>query len=90
MPYLAGEVSTRDGAVYKQRLKMAENQLPPQKIGTAPRLIWNQSDAMPGRYDFSTTDLEYNTIAERLKESAFLLKNVHLSLTDRRTGVEFH
>ena len=47
---------------------------------------------MPDDTIFSTTDFKYNTIAERLKESAFLLKNVRLSLTDARTGeeVEFH
>ena len=47
---------------------------------------------MPDATIFSTTDFKYNTISERLNESAFLLKNVTLSLTDKRTdeGIEFH
>ena len=47
---------------------------------------------MPDATIFSTTDFKYNTISERLNESAFLLKNVTLSLTDKRTdeSVEFH
>ncbi|PIH11549.1 DNA topoisomerase IV subunit B, partial [Staphylococcus epidermidis] len=47
---------------------------------------------MPDTTIFSTTDFKYNTISERLNESAFLLKNVTLSLTDKRTdeAIEFH
>ena len=47
---------------------------------------------MPDATIFSTTDFKYNTISERLNESAFLLKNVTLSLTDKRTdeAIEFH
>ena len=47
---------------------------------------------MPDASIFSTTDFKYNTISERLNESAFLLKNVTLSLTDKRTdeAIEFH
>lgn len=39
---------------------------------------------MPDDSIFSTTDFKFNTIAERLKESAFLLKDVRMSLTDLR------
>lgn len=39
---------------------------------------------MPDDKIFSTIDFKFNTIAERLKESAFLLKNVKMSLTDLR------
>ncbi len=47
---------------------------------------------MPDATIFSTTGFKYNTISERLNESAFLLKNVTLSLTDKRTdeAIEFH
>lgn len=37
---------------------------------------------------FSTTVYDYNTLANRLRESAFLLKGVKITLTDRRAGQE--
>lgn len=37
---------------------------------------------------FSTTVYDYNTLAIRLREAAFLLKGVKLSLTDKRPGQE--
>ena len=47
---------------------------------------------MPDDTIFSTIDFKFNTIAERLKESAFLLKQVTITLTDERTGEqeEYH
>ncbi|MDO5457883.1 MAG: DNA topoisomerase IV subunit B [Atopococcus tabaci] len=41
---------------------------------------------------FSTTEFNYETIRERLRESAFLLKDIKISLQDERTGDEeiFH
>jgi len=49
---------------------------------------------MPDDTIFSTTDFKFNTIAERLKESAFLLKDVKMTLTDLRgdepISEEFH
>lgn len=36
---------------------------------------------------FSTTDFKFDTIAERLRESAFLLNDLKITLTDERTGV---
>ena len=85
---------TRDGTVYKQRFENGGKPVTTlKKIGTAPKSkSGTKVTFMPDDTIFSTTDFKYNTIAERLKESAFLLKNVRLSLTDERTGeeVEFH
>ena len=85
---------TRDGTVYKQRFENGGKPVTAlKKIGTAPKSkSGTKVTFMPDDTIFSTTDFKYNTIAERLKESAFLLKNVRLSLTDARTGeeVEFH
>ena len=64
-----------------------------EKISKAPKSkTGTKVTFMPDDTIFSTTDFKYNTISERLNESAFLLKNVHLSLTDERTGesVDFH
>lgn len=37
---------------------------------------------------FSTTVYDYNTLANRLRESAFLLKEIKITLTDKRAGQE--
>ncbi|MCM0599366.1 DNA topoisomerase IV subunit B [Periweissella fabalis] len=39
---------------------------------------------------FSTTVYNFNTLAERLRESAFLLKNIKITLTDERNNQERH
>ncbi|HEN7733069.1 TPA: DNA topoisomerase IV subunit B [Streptococcus agalactiae] len=86
----------RDGAIYRQ---LFENGGKPvttlKKIGTAPKSKSGTSVSfMPDQSVFSTIDFKFNTIAERLKESAFLLKNVTLTLTDNRSEeaehLEFH
>ena len=85
---------TRDGAIYKQRFENGGKPVTTlKKIGTAPKSkTGTKVTFMPDATIFSTTDFKYNTISERLNESAFLLKNVTLSLTDKRTdeSVEFH
>ena len=42
----------------------------------------------PDAMIFQTVDFHYETIAERLRESAFLLPKLHITLTDERTGTE--
>ncbi|EHI69805.1 DNA topoisomerase IV subunit B [Streptococcus ictaluri] len=77
---------TRDGAVFRQRFEDGGKPVTGlEKIRTAPK---SKSGTivtfMPDERIFSTTDFKFNTIAERLKESAFLLKNVKMSLKDDR------
>ncbi|HFU4376850.1 TPA: DNA topoisomerase IV subunit B [Streptococcus suis] len=85
---------TRDGAVYKQRFEQGGKPVTTlEKIGTAPKSkTGTKVTFMPDDTIFSTTDFKFNTIAERLKESAFLLKQVTMTLTDERTGEqeEYH
>ena len=85
---------TRDGAVYRQRFENGGKPVTTlEKIGTAPKSkTGTKVTFMPDASIFSTIDFKYNTISERLNESAFLLKNVTLSLTDKRTdeAIEFH
>lgn len=85
---------TRDGAVYRQRFEEGGTPVTGlMKIGKAPK---SQSGTkvhfMPDPAIFSTTQFKFGTIADRLNESAFLLKDVTLSLEDDRTGdaVSFH
>lgn len=79
---------TRDGAIYKQRFEQGGKPVTTlEKIGTAPKSkTGTKVTFMPDDTIFSTTDFKFNTIAERLKESAFLLKQVTMTLTDERTG----
>ncbi|HEM6287214.1 TPA: DNA topoisomerase IV subunit B [Streptococcus suis] len=85
---------TRDGVVYKQRFEQGGKPVTTlEKIGTAPKSkTGTKVTFMPDDTIFSTTDFKFNTIAERLKESAFLLKQVTMTLTDERTGEqeEYH
>ena len=85
---------TRDGTVYRQRFENGGKPVTTlEKVGTAPKSkTGTKVTFMPDASIFSTTNFKYNTISERLNESAFLLKNVTLSLTDKRTdeSIEFH
>lgn len=85
---------TRDGAIYRQRFEDGGKPVTTlEKVGTAPKSkSGTRVSFLPDPKIFSTVDFKYGTIAERLKESAFLLKNVTLSLTDKRSGEEasFH
>ena len=77
---------TRDGAVYKQRFENGGHPATTlQKIGKAPKSkTGTKVTFMPDASIFSTIDFKYQTIFERLNESAFLLKDVTLNLTDLR------
>ncbi|AWN61887.1 DNA topoisomerase IV subunit B [Streptococcus sobrinus] len=85
---------TRDGAVYKQRFENGGKPVTGlEKIDTAPKSkSGTKVTFKPDETIFSTTDFRFNTISERLKESAFLLKEVTLVLKDERTDeeAEFH
>ncbi|MGV3061585.1 DNA topoisomerase IV subunit B [Streptococcus hyovaginalis] len=83
---------TRDGAVFKQRFEDGGKPVTTlKKIGTAPKSKSGTTVTfMPDASIFSTTDFKVNTISERLKESAFLLKNVTMTLTDLRFDEPLH
>lgn len=83
---------TRDGAVYKQRFENGGKPVTTlKKIGTAPKSKTGTTVTfMPDASIFSTTDFRFNTISDRLKESAFLLKNVTMTLTDLRPEEKIH
>jgi topoisomerase-4 subunit B len=86
---------TRDGSIYRQRFENGGHPVTGlEKIGKAPKSkTGTKVTFMPDASIFSTTDFKFNTISERLKESAFLLKNVTMTLTDLRgeeVREEFH
>ena len=71
---------------------MVENQLlPSRRLAPLPKSkTGTKVTFMPDPTIFSTTDFKFNTIAERIKESAFLLKDVTLTLTDLRKEEDNH
>ena len=87
---------TRDGSVYRQCFENGGHPVTGlEKICKAPKSkTGTKVTFMPDASIFSTTDFKFNTISERLKESAFLLKNVTMTLTDLRgeeeVREEFH
>ncbi len=85
---------TRDGTVYRQRFENGGHPATTLvKIGKAPKSkTGTKVTFMPDSSIFSTTEFKYNIISERLNESAFLLKEVTISLEDKRTDEkeEFH
>ncbi|MDU4036506.1 MAG: DNA topoisomerase IV subunit B [Lactococcus lactis] len=85
---------TRDKTVYRQRFENGGHPATTlEKIGKAPKSkTGTKVTFMPDSTIFSTTEFKYNIISERLNESAFLLKEVTISLEDKRTDEkeEFH
>ncbi|WP_047985228.1 DNA topoisomerase IV subunit B [Ornithinibacillus californiensis] len=77
--------SHRDGEVYIQRF---ENGGIPvgtiKKVGTT-RKTGTKIHFKPDSSIFSTTVFSYETISERLREAAFLLKGLRIELSDERT-----
>ena len=76
----------RDGTLYKQAFKNGG-----EPVGTVKKEKTNRRGSgttvtfLPSDKTFSTTNWSYETLAERLRESAFLLKGLTIVLTDERT-----
>lgn len=74
----------REGHTFYQRFETGkpagslEKKGPTRKTGTIIHF-------KPDPTIFSTITYDYETISERLRESAFLLKNLHIQLEDKRT-----
>ncbi|WP_270330438.1 DNA topoisomerase IV subunit B [Lapidilactobacillus dextrinicus] len=60
-----------------------------KKVGRAKIKSGTTLTFMPDPEIFSTVNFNYDTLAERLRESAFLLKGLEITLTDKR-GEEEH
>lgn len=75
----------RDGIEYSQRFVNGghpEGTL--EKIGKTKEKNGTTVRFLPDKGIFSTTNFSYGTLAERLRESAFLLRGVKISFTDLR------
>ena len=77
----------RDGVLYTQTFKTGG-----EKVSSIKKEKTNRKGSgttvrfLPSEHIFSTIVWSYETLAERLRESAFLLKGLTITLTDERTG----
>lgn len=80
-------VSTvRDGIEYEEKFENGGHPVGTlKKIGKAKRKSGTTVTFKPDPEIFSTTHYNFDTLAERLRESAFLLKGIKITLTDERT-----
>ncbi|PFS12890.1 DNA topoisomerase IV subunit B [Bacillus cereus] len=82
----------RDGSIYEQRFE--NGGIPAttlEKIGKTKE-SGTTMHFKPDTIIFSTTNYNYETLCERLRESAFLLKGMKISIKDERNDLEdvFH
>ncbi|MFC6260338.1 DNA topoisomerase IV subunit B [Levilactobacillus fujinensis] len=79
----------RDGVRYQE--KFADGGKPQgtlKKLGNTRAHNGTTIDFKPDSSIFTTTVYNFGTLSERLRESAFLLKGVKITLTDEREGQE--
>ena len=84
-------VIVRDGIEYKQSFKDGGKPSGTlKKIGKTRKPTGTTVTFKPDDTIFSATKFSYEILAERLRESAFLLKGVKISLTDERGEEPIH
>lgn len=77
----------RDGKVYEQEYERGKAMYPVKEIGTTDKRgtsVTFKAD----RTIFTVTEYNYDTLAARMRELAFLNKGIRISLTDRRVENE--
>jgi len=77
----------RDGKVYEQEYERGKSMYPVKEIGTTDKRGTTVT-FKPDRTIFSITEYNYDTLAARMRELAFLNKGIRISLTDRRVENE--
>ncbi len=84
--WLEAEIK-RDGQVYSMRFERGKPVTGLQMLGAAQE-TGTTITFLPDAEIFETLDFQYDILAQRLREQAFLNKGVSISLTDRREGME--
>ncbi len=86
--WLKAEVR-RDGKVYMQEYKRGVPQGPVKEIGTYKKdTTGTKITFKPDKEIFKTVKFKYEIVAERLRELAYLNKNVTMILKDENEGIE--
>jgi DNA gyrase subunit B len=75
----------RDGATWQQTYSKGEPTSKLKKTGVAKVKTGTKVHFLPDRTIFTTTEYNYDTLAQRLRELAFLNKGLLISLTDERS-----
>ncbi|MDO1605408.1 DNA topoisomerase IV subunit B [Lactobacillus sp. YT155] len=79
----------RDGEVFEERFENGGHPVGTlEKTGTTKESNGTTISFMPDDSIFSTTKFNYEVLAERIRESAFLLKGVKFTFSDKRPGKE--
>ena len=75
----------RDGKVYKQRYERGKTMYPLIEVGTCDENhTGTKFTFSPDETIFETTTFDFNTLKVRLRETAFLTKNLRITLQDKR------
>ena len=77
------------GKIYKQRYERGNVMYKLEIAGNCdPKLTGTSVTFLPDDEIFEETVFDYNTLKERLRETAFLTKNLKINLKDERNGSE--
>ena len=75
----------RDGKVYRQRYERGKTMYPLKEVGTCDEShTGTKVTFSPDETIFETTKFDFNTLKVRLRETAFLTKNLRITLQDKR------
>jgi DNA gyrase subunit B len=74
----------RDGATWQQNYAKGEPTAKLKKTGVAKVKTGTKVHFLPDRSIFTSTEYNYDTLAQRLRELAFLNKGLQITLTDER------
>ncbi|UTR10677.1 DNA topoisomerase IV subunit B [Evansella sp. LMS18] len=78
----------RDGKIYRQRFENGGNPVTTLEVTGTTKKTGTTVHFKPDSTIFSTTVFHFDTLAERLREAAFLLKGLKISLKDERPDKE--
>lgn len=79
-------ISMRDGKIHKMRFENGGSKIGPLEILGETKKTGTTVTFKPDPEVFSTTLYNYDTIKTRLRESAFLIKNLKMVIHDKRSG----
>ena len=81
----------RDGNVYQQRYERGRTMYPLKIVGTcSPDQHGTRVSFLPDKEIFEETVFDYDTLKMRLRETAFLTKNLKIVLHDEREDQQDH
>ena len=80
--------SARDGAIWAQEYQRGKPTMPVTRVGPAGERRGTRTQFLADREVFETTDYSFETVSQRLRESAYLTKGLWITLLDERTDRE--